>query len=61
MLPSSFARMIAGFAKGLYPEAEYQPVTAVRSPDGGIGILIGSDEIGTVDVGGSENNISVEV
>lgn len=41
MLPSSFARMIAGFAKGLYPEAEYQPVAAVRNPDGGNRVTAG--------------------
>lgn len=37
------------------------PVLWVPNPDGGIGIVIGSEEIGTVDVGGTGNNISVEV
>lgn len=36
-------------------------VTATMNPDGGIGIVIGSEVIGTVDVGGTGNNISVEV
>ena len=54
MLPSSFARMLAGFAAGRYPAAEHQPVVSTRNAltgeteitAGGVPIEFGSSDEG---------------